>query len=488
MRMIRTTLDGLEMGDDSHYSKPVRGRHPLPEGVTNRHLYNDVVRIAWPSLVELLLVQLTSMADLIMVGILGPLAISAVGYTTQPKFMLATVFMALNVGNTAMVARYRGAGNFEMAKKTLRQSVMINFTIGLICSIIGYFYAEPLVRFMGASTPQTVEWATAYLKVQMIGLLSISMTSAVTSALRAVGNSRTPMVYNTVANLVNLVFNYLLIGGNFGFPRWGVAGASIATVMGQVVAMMMAFYVVLKKDAYLPLEPSKGFKPDRRILADIFRIGLPSMLEQVIMRVGVILYTRTVASLGDILMAAHQICMNIQALTFMNGQAFAVSATALVGQSLGRRRGDMAAFYANRTQRVGMFVSFVIGMIIFFYAGPIISLYTDDPIIISNGVRVLRMVAVIQPLQAAQFILAGVLRGAGDVKYTAFITFVTVLIVRPGTAAYAIYVLGAGLMGAWAAMVADQLLRTVLVALRYNTGKWRHKIKASAEVELPDTA
>ena len=101
-------------------------------------------------------------------------------------------------------------------------------------------------------------------------------------------------------------------------------------------------------------------------------------------------------------------------------------------------------------------------------------MYNDDPVILDVGVTVLQMVALIQPLQASQFILAGAMRGAGDTKYTAMVTFITVLLVRPIIAIYTIKVLEWGLIGAWIAMVADQLLRTTLIFLRYNSGKWRN--------------
>ena len=470
---VRTALDDLHEGDDSHFEKSVRGKHPLPHGITNGMLYNDIIKIAWPALVELLLVQLTSMVDMMMVGNIGPLAISAVGYTNQPKFLLSTMFMSLNVGNTALVARARGAGDQERARLIHKQALMANFTLGLICSIIGFVWAEPLVRFVGASNPKVIADATTYLRIQMVGFLSIAITTTITSGQRAIGNSRFPMMYNTAANLINVVFNYLLIEGHYGFPRWEVAGASIATVMGQVAAMLMAFSVIFGKNAYLRVNFLKGVKPHVETLRNIFRIGIPSMLEQMMMRAGMIMYTRTVASLGDMLMATHQICMNIQSLTMMNGQAFATSATSLVGQSLGKKRGDMAAFYANRTQRVGMVVAMVLGGSVFAFAHVLISMYVNDPFVIANGTTVLRMVAIIQPLQVAQFVMAGVLRGAGDTRYTAMVTFVTVLVVRPAFAMYAIYVLKMGLPGAWFALILDQLLRTFLVLLRYNSGKWR---------------
>ena len=203
-------------------------------------------------------------------------------------------------------------------------------------------------------------------------------------------------------------------------------------------------------------------------------VGMPAMMEQLVMRIGIIIYAKTVASLGTVLLAAHQVCMNIQALTFMNGQSFAVSATSLVGQSLGKRRGDMAVNYSKRVQRLGMWVAIGIALAIFFFPREFILMYNDDPVILDVGVTVLRMVALIQPLQASQFILAGAMRGAGDTKYTAMVTFITVLLVRPIIAIYTIKVLEWGLIGAWIAMVADQLLRTTLIFLRYNSGKWRN--------------
>ena len=226
-KIIRTTLDDLPAGEgNEHNEARVRGKNPLPEGVTSKMLYKDVLRIAWPSFVEMMLMQLASMVDLMMVGKLGPWAISAVGLTTQPKFLMGMAFMSLNVGNMALVARYRGAGKQEEAKLVLRQSMLLNVVLSFILAVIGYIYAEPLILFMGAEDAQTLAGGTSYLKIQMVGLLTVSITTTITNALRAVGDSKTSMRYNLTANLVNVVFNYLLIYGHFGFPRLEVTGAS----------------------------------------------------------------------------------------------------------------------------------------------------------------------------------------------------------------------------------------------------------------------
>ena len=209
-------------------------------------------------------------------------------------------------------------------------------------------------------------------------------------------------------------------------------------------------------------------------IGKIVDIGAPAMVEQLVMRAGMIIYTRTVAGLGTLAYAVHQVCMNIQSLSFMNGQAFAVSATSLSGQSLGRKRHDMAQAYISRTRKLGMCVSIFLGVIFFFFGGQIVALYSGgDQSLVDLGGKIMMFVALVQPFQSSQLILAGALRGAGDTKVTAVITFLTVLLVRPALAIFAINVLGMGLEGAWVALVIDQILRSLLVLLRYNSGAWK---------------
>jgi putative MATE family efflux protein len=470
-KSFNLALDLVENGKDIQIENLKKNQ--LPPNVTSKMLYSDIVKIALPSVVELTLTQLASMVDLMMVGGLGAWALTSVGLTVQPKFLLMTLFMALNVGATAMVARYKGAGMPDKANLVLRQAIMLTLVISAISSVIGYIYAEKLVVFMGASDSETLAGGTAYLKIQMIGFTFMALTSTITATLRGVGNSRTALIYNLTANIVNVIFNYLLIGGHFGFPRMEVAGASLATIIGQFVAFVFAFVYIMKGDQYLHLRFRDGFKPDLQSLKQIVTIGTPAMLEQLLMRAGVIIYVKTIAKLGTVAYAVHQVCMNIQALSFMNGQGFAVSTTSLTGQSLGKNRPDMAHAYNHRTRILGMSVSIVLGIIFIFGGGKIVSLYNDNPDIISQGAKIMMFVGFTQPLQSSQFILAGALRGAGDTRATAIITFITVLLVRPFLAMYLINQWNMGLEGAWLAFIADQALRSALVLLRYNSGKWK---------------
>lgn len=486
-KSLQTSLELVEKGTPEQFEEFARkGRkEQMPEGVTSKMLYSDVFRIAWPSLVELTLTQLASMVDLMMVGSLGAWALTAVGLTTQPKFLLMTLFMAMNVGATAMVARHKGAGNQDRAQLAVRQAMLLTFVLSLAMSIIGYIFAPQLILFMGASEQATLDGGVIYLRIQMMGFVFMAITSSVTAVLRGVGDSRTAMVYNLVANLSNVVLNYLLIYSTrtitvFGasFTMWGagmgVAGASLATALGQIFAFFMAMYAITRKTNYLYLDFRKGFKPDKDALSNIFAIGFPSMIEQLFMRAGMIAFSKIVAGLGTVAYATHQVCMNIQALSFMNGQAFGVSATSLMGQSLGRQRVDMAQSYTKRARNMGMLVAAVLAVVFFFFGGNIVALYNSEPEIVTTGALIMTIIAIIQPLQASQFITAGALRGAGDTKATAAVIFVTTLFLRPILAYVLINNFGMGLVGAWVAMVIDQALRSLLIAMRFASGKWMH--------------
>ena len=478
-RTKESALDRLPFGTGGPDIHKLRERKTkLPESVTRSMLRADVLWISLPSLCELVLTQLTSMADQIMVGRLpgdeGIMALSAVGIATQPKFLLMTMSIALNVGATAMIARYRGRQNQEMANQAFHHAMVLNLILGLLFAALGLAGAGLMIRFMGGDnlSPEAMQAGIRYLQISMYGYLPLMLTFTITGALRGIGDSRTPLMYNTAANAVNLVFNYLMIYGKAGFPRMGVAGAAWATNIGQLTAFVIALTTVLGKKRYLQIRFSRRFRFDRELLKNIAMIGFPSMVEQLFLRVGVILYTRIVIGLGDMLYATHQILMSIQAMTFMIGQAFATASTTWMGQSIGKRRYDMAKLYTQTTRELGFWVSVVLGALMIIFSRSLIGLYNKTPEIIDIGSRILVLMAFSQPIQNSQFIITGALRGAGDTRFAAAVMAVTVLGVRMVLAWTAVELLGFGIWGAWIALLADQCLRSLLVLLRLRSGKW----------------
>lgn len=430
--------------------------------------------LAAPTLAEMVLVSLTGMADMIQVGRVGAAAITSVGLTNQPIMLLQSVFQALNVGTTALVARFIGMGRSEDASRTLKQTFVVTLLLGLIVSCFAGIMAPYILEFMGAE-PEVIETGTSYFRVVGFGFIFNAISMALASALRGAGDTRTPMTVNMWANLVNITFNYILIWGKFGFPRWGVFGAGVATTFSRLVAAVWFLIIAIQGDKTLKLDLTEKYKPDMEILRRVFNVGLPAAIEQLVLRSGQVVFAKVVASLGTVMFAAHQVGMNVLSLSFMPGQAFATASTTLVGQYLGAERPDDAEQCANTTRNMGLVVGMFMAVIFAFFGKYITILYSpEDMNVVLVSALVLRIYAIAQPAQSTQFILAGGLRGAGDTKYPLYTTAAGMWVGRVVLGWYLVNVAKMGLPGAWLGMCIDQVIRGGLVYLRFKTGKWKY--------------
>jgi len=315
----------------------------------------------------------------------------------------------------------------------------------------------------------------------MLGFVPTVLPIAISALLRGVGDASTSMRYNLTANLVNVVFNYLLIYGKFGFPALGVQGAALATVIGNTVACAMAINAIAGKRSrggkasFIKFRFSiETLVPDAAMLKRIIRIGIPSAAEQLALRLGLLVYTLTITALGTTVFAAHQIVLAILNLSFVNGQAFGIASTSLSGQALGRGDPEAARVASAACQRMGALVSTVMGLVMFVFRRQLVMLFTADPAIIALGAGVMLIVAVIQPFQASFQIYAGALRGAGDSLYPALSLAVGILVIRPSLSFVFVHMMSLGLLGAWLALVADQIVRYLLIMVRFKTGTWVH--------------
>ena len=307
----------------------------------DRDILSGTVRMAWPSIMESFLVSLVGMVDTFMVSSLGVYAIAAVGLTTQPKFIGLAVFISLNVAVSAIVARRKGEGNRESANKVLQQALLITGGLLVVVSTLCVAFADPILHLAG-SQPDTHRPAVTYFRIVMGGMAFNVVSMVINAAQRGAGNTRISLTTNLVSNLVNVVFDYLLIGGHFGFPALGVAGAAIATVIGSVCGCALSILSMLHRDNFICIREVKKIGFDKATVGAITNIGSSTLAEQAFLRIGFMTFAVIVARLGTIPMAAHQIGMNLMSICFSFGDGLSVASVALVGQSLGRGRPDLA--------------------------------------------------------------------------------------------------------------------------------------------------
>lgn len=443
----------------------------LGELPTSKQAYLTMFDVAWPSVVESVLVSLISAVDTIMVGSLGSSAIAAVGITNQPKMIILALVMSLNIGVTAVVARRRGENNEEGANSCLKQSIMLCLIISILMGCLGFVFARPLLSFAGAKS-DIIDIATIYFRVIMVGNVFQSLSTTINAVQRGCGNTKIAMKSNLLANIVNVIFNFLLINGIGFFPKLGTTGAAIATVLGNITAFILAARSITKKDTFLTIFHSSKWRFDRNTLKSIFAVSSSAVVEQVFMRIGFFTNTKLVAELGTTSLATYQICMNILSISFCFGDGFGVASSSLVGQSLGAKRPDKAYLFGKIGRRLALSVGLCLSVIFVTFRRQLIAMFTTENDIIAVGAIIMLLTAVITPIQTTGVVTNGCLRGAGDVKYVACCSLISITILRPVSTWLFCYPLHFGVVGAWIGVGVDLLSRLIFSTIRFEKGSW----------------
>lgn len=452
----------------------------------------QVAAMTLPALFELVLSQLFTMVDTIMLGRseISAVAIAAVGLTNNPTNLVRSILIALNIGTTAGVAWAVGAGDKKSASQIARNALMLAGMIGVAAAALLYSLAGPVVRFMGAGE-DTFAYAKQYLQIIALGMMPLSITFSITASLRGVGQTRLPMTYNLIANMLNVVGNYVLIYGKFGMPKLGVAGAALSTAISQYIALALALGTIFR--AHTPVQMALDGDWHLRVkwLKRILNVGMTSMLEQLIMQVGFVIFARQVSGLGTTIFAAHQIGLSINGLTWMPGQAFGVAATTLVGQSLGAGQKEKATDFVRMIHRMSMCVAVLMAALFLTVAPQITRLYTTDEQVAQLAAGVLRLIALGMPGICTQLPIAAGLRGARDTKFPLMASMAGIWIFRVMLAGPFIYDFGWGLTGAWLTIVLDQTTRAIVVYARFRSGRWLHvgeKTEKAKKVKISENS
>lgn len=444
-----------------------------------KEIRTEIIKIAGPVFIELLLGTLFGMVDMIMLGRAGNAAtsiasIAAVGITNQMMFIGLSLVQSLNIGATAMVARYIGAKNEKRIESVVKHIIILTqILLAIPLVILGLGWTDKVMSFLGAHQ-DTILIGRDYFKVITLGFIFQAFNFSIFASLRGAGDTKTPMKINLIANFLNVFGNAILIYGLLGFPALGVLGAGISTSLSQIIASILLVRYIFKKDSTISINLKKKFKIEKDIIFNLAKIGLPAALEQIAFRLGILLFVKIIATLGTVAYATHQICINIINISFTPGQAFGVAASTLTGRSLGAREPDLAEEYIKSSLRIGAVISASMGVLMFVFGPTLAGLYTTNPDVIKEASTILKLMAFIQPFQGAQLIISGGLRGAGDTVWTLVSTFIGVLGIRLILSYYFVMVLGMGLFGAWLSVLVDQFIRWLVIRIRLRTNKWKY--------------
>ena len=429
--------------------------------------------MAWPAVCESFFIALAGMVDSLMVSSMGASAVAAVGLTTQPKFMGLALFFAMNVSVSALVARRRGEKNQRSANQILLVAILFVIVATVVISSACVMWANEIINFCG-SAPETHEPAVIYYRIIMGCMIFNVLSMVINAAQRGSGNTMIAMRTNIVSNVVNIIANYLLIQGHLGFPALGIAGAAIATVFGTVIACIMSFASLFRRDGFVSIYyiMEQQIRPALEPVISIIKLGFSVFIEQILMRVGFMSTAMMAAKMGTNALAAHQVGMNILGLTFSFGDGMQVAAVALIGRSLGEGSPDKAKAYGKTCRMIGLGISCVLAVVYFFGGEWLYHLFFAEQEIVDIGVMIIRIMIIIVLFQVSQVIYMGCLRGAGDTTYTAIASTISVTIIRTSASYFFGFVMGLGMAGIWMGILADQISRFLIASIRFKQRKF----------------
>ena len=444
---------------------------------------------------------------------LGTAALAGVGAAQQLIWVLTTALIAVSMGTTVLIAHFVGSSERGKANEVLKQSLILAAVASIILTPVA-FISGPLMAMLGLEGEAWQE-GTTYLSITLFFSISLVMMLVAGAALRGSGDTRTPMMVTGFINVINailaveLVFggvrassvlgewltglvNIFGISGQINVPglTWiapmGVAGSALATALSRTLGSVILLGVFFLPRARLRLPGAGSWKPNIPVIWRMLRIGIPSAVEQLFMSLGVLVFSFMVIGMGEVVFATSRLAVNAVFLSQMPGTGFAIAATTLVGQSLGAKSPRRALLGAQLSMRSAVIWMSLMGVVFILFGDRILMIFTDDPRLLSMGWDALKVVALNQPALAIAFVLGGVLRGAGDVRYPMWVTSLAVWFVRLPVAAFlglpqvcvpftgvCVQGMGLGLVGVYFGLVVEGAVRAVLMFFRFRGGKWQ---------------
>jgi MATE family multidrug resistance protein len=414
---VQTTIDeALEAVETQPAPGVLAEFTPVPESVAPKPMtQRRVLSLATPIIGENLLQTLVGAVDTFMVARLGAAAVAGVGTGFEIVFFIISILSAINVGATVLVSQAIGAGEQRRANQLARQAIVWGLILAIPVSVGVYIAAESIIRLFGTA-PDVAEAATTYLKITAATSVALFLSFVCGAVLRGAGDSRTPLAAAVLANVINIVVAYTLIFGNFGFPALGVAGSAFGAAAGRGFGATYMLLAMARGKKAISLRGSWGWRPQVKIGRQLFTLGIPAAVEQMLSSGAFMVLLAVVALIGTPALAAQQIAFTALSTAFLPGIAFSVTATALVGQSIGARLpGDARKAWIISLRWAIAWLG-IGGALVYVFSEQLMRIFSSDPEVVSSGVSALHALSFALPFWAVWFVSSGSLRGSGDTR------------------------------------------------------------------------
>ncbi len=436
-----------------------------------QEMRKTIFNLLWPATIESLLQMGIGLVNTAMVGHLSAVAIGAVGLSNRAIQIAWALFQAISTGTTVHIAQAIGANDSRRARTIAMQAILFGTLAVLVLAIMFAAFAPNVLKIFKPETA-LLSSGTKYMRIVVWGMPAVAIMTAIGASLRGSGDTRTPLVVAVFVNIVNVIGNWSLIYGNLGMPALGIAGSAIATVVAQWIGAIVAIIAISRPTAKLSLSFRSRWTVDRVELGKILNMGLPSAAESLFWQAAAIVLTLYITGFGTVALAAHQLGLNAESLSYMPTAGFSIAATTLVGQAVGAKNTHLSRRYTSELSRWALLITLVTASLLFFFPEQILALLTNDADVIALAAIYLRLMATAQIPQQVAGVLNGAIRGSGDTRTPMVVAAIGLWGVRLPLAYILAFPLKMGITGVWLGMTLDLFVRFILTMIRYKKLSW----------------
>jgi putative MATE family efflux protein len=441
--------------------------------MSTQSLKGQLRKLTLPVFIEIALVMLLGAVDTVMLSRYSDNSVAAVGLDNQLMSLIFLVYQFFSMGAAILCAQYIGGRLEKRLVQVVGVALIVNLLVGASVSVALYLMAEPILRFMGLR-PELMGDGLVYIKItgSMSFFQALSLTFS--ASLRSAGKVIYPMSVTGIVNILNIIGNYVLIFGKFGFPQLGVEGAALSTAISRGVAMLLLFIIHFR--VHIRKFPMKYFRPfPWSEFRNLLHIGIPAMSEELSYCLSQVAITYFINRIGNEALAARTYCVNMIMFTYLFCVSITQAGDILVGHLVGRLRHRAAFVLGNYFYRRALVVTLSASMVLAIFGKSILSLLTNNPEIISMGFWVLVVDLFLEYGRVSNIFACGTLRATGDAVYPVIVGIIFQWSIAVGLSYIIGIPLGYGLIGMWVGFALDENIRGIILKRRWRSLKWQTK-------------
>jgi len=451
----------------------VKTESPSDNPITSGPLGKSIWRLAAPAVGMMYLQALYNIIDTFWVGRVGPEALAGI---STAGFVIWTVFALINVvsvGISATIARRVGEGDREEAGRVAYQGLLFAVITSIALGLLLLPSRGALFELMDTSEAVTSQ-GISYLTVMIYGISTLFLSFMFTAIFQAAGDTYTPMRLTLWTLLLNVALDPIMIFGLLGFPKMGIAGAALATVVSRTVFILWALVIFLRAKGPLYLRFDRWHSLDWSLYGKVVHIGVPPSLTGFFFSTVYMALTRYVSDFGDEFVAALRIGHMAEFVSFCTAIGFSVAASTIVGQNLGAGQPDRAK---KAVFQINLYVTAILGVftsLFLLFPEGIVSLFTKSDAVIAAGGRYLIILAASQIFMGWEIATGGAFSGAGN-TVPPMVVSIPLTLFRIPLAWVLAYPLGIGIDGIWWSISATTILKALILVFWFSRGHWARK-------------